>query len=140
MRTVFAIVLALALGSGLTQTKSTVSRPKSKSNLTQAYVDQANDALEAVDRLFEIQDEARLIFIPARLEAEKYIAKAGRLAFTPDESAAHQALREYYGELFICRVLTEASGKVTDSCKGGPVDPRRIKAFAAINGRPLPVD
>jgi hypothetical protein len=134
MRTVFAILLALALSSGLTQIKN-AGQSKPKSNLALAFVDEANDALEAVDRLFEIQDEARLIFIPARLEAEKYIAKAGRLVSTPDENAAYEALRAYYAEMKLCRLTTEATARVSESCKGGPADTQRIKAFAAINSR-----
>jgi hypothetical protein len=120
--------------------QSNHSEIRSKPKLATAYVDQANDALEAVDRLFEIQGEARLVFIPARLEAEKYIAKAGRLAVTSEENTAHQALSEYYAELYICRIGTEASGRVSDSCKGGSLDPHRIKAFALINSRPLSVE
>ena len=133
MKISLAVLLAFVLSYLTTQTKSPENQPKTKMNA--AYLDQSSDALEAVDRLFEIQDEPRSIFIPARLEAEKYIAKAARLANTPAENNAQDALSAYFAELTICRIATESSNKISASCKGGRSDQTRVEAFAAINGR-----
>ena len=63
MRTFLAVLAAFAFSYAVTQIRNGSGGQQSK--ITPAYTDQANDALEAVDRLFEVQDEARLIFIPA---------------------------------------------------------------------------
>ena len=106
-----------------------------KRNSSSLFVDYANDGLEATDRLFEIQMEPKSIFIPARLEAERYIAKAERLANSESENQAYNALQGYYAELQLCRISTEATGKPLDSCRGGKADEYRIKAYRAINSR-----
>src|SRR5882762_3792332 len=56
------------------------TQTKSVAKTTPAYMEAANDALDSMDRMFIVISESKSMFLPAKLEVEKLLAKSQRAA------------------------------------------------------------
>ena len=95
------LILALLLGQ---QTKSDPEQ-----RLTASFVEVANDAVDAIERMSLMHLEPRVSYAAAKLEAIKYEQKAGRIRKTKADTHVWAQLGIYSTQVNLCQSYYNSS-------------------------------
>jgi hypothetical protein len=116
---VLSIWLALACSAFSAQSSTDAGKPSGKTaklSLSPNFRSLADDALDAVDRVWGESGMSDALFEPAKLEAERLVQKLRRAVASRDEEKVYDAVSTYFGHIQLCRLLATVNIAAHEKC------------------------
>jgi hypothetical protein len=115
MKLTLALSVSLALAGSVFPAQSstdagTKSEKTAKTSLSPKFRSLAEDAFDAVDRMWGESAASDEIFEPTKLEAERLVQKLRRAAASRGEKEVSNAVGSYFGQIQLCRIVGPTPG------------------------------